>query len=132
MAILKSYLRVWVPDLRTALPFYETLVGQPADLRFQFEAAELAAVGGLLLIAGPPEATDGYRDTIGPLIVDDLDETLRLLRKHGAETLGDPVQVPTGTMVYVRHADGTRVEYIQFTPDLAGRIIGLPASGGGG
>jgi predicted enzyme related to lactoylglutathione lyase len=131
MAILKSYLRVWVPDLDTALPFYETLVGQPADLRFPFEAAELAAVGGLLLIAGPPEVTDGYRDTIGPLIVDDIDETLRLLHKHGAEILGDPVQAPTGTMVYVRHADGTRVEYLQFTPDLIRRIIDDPANAAG-
>jgi predicted enzyme related to lactoylglutathione lyase len=130
--ILKSYLRVWVPDLDTWLPFYETLVGSPVGLRFRFEAAELAAVGDILLIAGPPEATDRYRDTIGPLIVDDLGETLRLLRQHGAEILGAPVQVPTGTMVYVRHADGTQVEYLQFTPDLVERIIGDPANAAAG
>jgi pimeloyl-ACP methyl ester carboxylesterase len=67
-----------------------------------------------------------------PLIVDDLDETLRLLRQHGAEVLDAPVPVPTGTMVYVRHADGTRVEYLQFTPDLVERVIGEPASAAAG
>ena len=132
MAILKSYLRVWVTDLDTWLPFYERLLGRPAGLRFAFEEAELAAVGDILLIAGPPEATDRYRDTIGPLIVDDLDETLRLLREHGAEVLGAPVQVPTGTMVYVRHADGTRVEYLEFTADVLERVIGDPANAAAG
>jgi predicted enzyme related to lactoylglutathione lyase len=132
MAVLKSYLRVWVTDLDTWLPFYETLLGRPAGLRFGFEAAELATVGDILLIAGPPEATDRYRDTIGPLIVDDLDETLGLLRQHGAEVLGAPIPVPTGTMVYVRHADGTRVEYLEFTADVLERVIGDPANAAAG
>jgi hypothetical protein len=61
-----------------------------------------------------------------------LDETLRLLREHGAEVLGAPVQVPTGTMVYVRHADGTRVEYLEFTAGVLGRIIGDPANAAAG
>ena len=126
MPVLKSYLRTWVADLDTTLPFYEKLVGRPADLRFGFEAAELAAVGDILLIAGTPEATDGYRDTIGPLIVDDLPETLAFLREHGATVELEPIEVPTGTMAYVRHADGTRVEYLQFTPELEKQVITAP------
>jgi predicted enzyme related to lactoylglutathione lyase len=128
MPILKSYLRIWVTDLDSSLPFYEKLVGRAADLRFGFEAAELAAVGDILLIAGPPEATDRYRDTIGPLIVSDIGETLRFLSEQGARVEQDPVEVPTGLMAYVRHADGTRVEYLQFAPEPAARTAGPSSS----
>jgi hypothetical protein len=35
-------------------------------------------------------------------------------------------------MVYVRHADGTRVEYLEFTADVLERVIGDPANAAAG
>ncbi|WP_225729327.1 MULTISPECIES: VOC family protein [unclassified Nocardia] len=122
MQILKTYARLFVADLDTALPTYEKLVGAPADLRFAFEQAELAAVGDFLLIAGAPEHTDRYRATIGPVIVDDLDELIADLT--AAVITGGPFQSETGRYAYLRHSDGTNVEYVQWSPRLRARILG--------
>lgn len=123
MKILKTYLRVWVDDLDTALPLYEAVTGGPADLRFPFESAELAAVGDFLLIAGPPEATDGYRGTVGPLVVDDIAEAEVVVTGLGGVLRAPATQSPTGWMFYARHPDGTEVEYIQWTDELVEQII---------
>jgi hypothetical protein len=125
MKILKTYARMFVADLDTSLPLFEFLVGQPADMRVPFENAELAAVGDFLLIAGPPDATDKYRGTIGPVIVDDIDETERTLAELGATT--HRYSAPTGEGSYIRHPDGVMVEYLQWSPDLVDRVLhGLP------
>ncbi|MGW4844358.1 VOC family protein [Nocardia brasiliensis] len=124
MQILKTYARLFVTDLDTALPTYEKLVGAPADLRFVFEQAELAAVGDFLLIAGAPEHTDRYRATAGPVLVDDLDELITVLTATGATITGGPAHSETGRFAYLRHADGATVEYVQWSTDLRARILG--------
>ncbi|MGX1773842.1 VOC family protein [Nocardia brasiliensis] len=124
MQILKTYARLFVTDLDTALPTYEKLVGAPADLRFVFEQAELAAVGDFLLIAGAPEHTDRYRATAGPVLVDDLDELINVLTATGATITGGPARSETGRFVYLRHADGATVEYVQWSTELRARILG--------
>lgn len=123
MRILKTYARAWVQDLGNALPFYEAIVGKPADLRFPFEGAELAAVGDFLLISGPSEITDRYRDTIGPVIVDDLDALERDILARGAVAVAPRSSAPTGEMLYARHPDGVQVEYVQWTPELMAQIL---------
>ncbi|MFI6215249.1 VOC family protein [Nocardia brasiliensis] len=124
MQILKTYARLFVADLGTALPTYEKLVGAPADLRFVFEQAELAAVGDFLLIGGAPEHTDRYRATAGPVIVDDLDELITALAATGATVTGGPAHSETGRFVYLRHVDGATVEYVQWSTELRARILG--------
>lgn len=124
MRILKTYARVLVSDLDTALPIYERLAGAKADLRFGFERAELAAVGDFLLIAGDPDDVERYRGTVGPVIVDDLDTLLRTVTEHGAELIGGPFTSATGTFVYVRHADGAQLEYVQWSPETLALVLG--------
>ncbi|MQY20304.1 VOC family protein [Nocardia macrotermitis] len=124
MRILKTYARLFVADLDTALPIYQQLVGAAPDLRVGFEAAELAAIGDFLLIAGPPEAVDGYRATIGPAIVDDLDELVEVLTAAGATLTGGPFHGPTGRLAYLDHPDGTNVEYVEWTASIRERILG--------
>lgn len=123
MKILKTYTRAWVTDLDSALPFYEALVGKPADLRFPFEAAELAAVGDFLLIAGTAEKTDKYRDTIGPVILDDIEALERGITSRGAVPVAPRSSGPTGYMLYARHPDGVQVEYVQWTSELVAQIL---------
>ncbi|MGY1868591.1 VOC family protein [Nocardia gipuzkoensis] len=125
MRILKTYARAFVADLDTALPIYERLVGAPADLRFGFENAELAAIGGFLLIAGKPEDVEKYRSTVGPIVVDDLDALLRAVTDYGAELVAGPFTSATGTFVYVRHADGAQLEYVQWSAETRARVRGL-------
>ncbi|MET9028834.1 VOC family protein [Nocardia sp. NPDC004168] len=124
MRILKTYARVFVTDLDTALPTYERLAGAKADLRFGFERAELAAVGDFLLIAGHPDDVERYRTTVGPVIVDDLDALLRTVTDYGAELIAGPLTSATGTFAYVRHADGAELEYVQWSPETRARVLG--------
>ncbi|MEV6554228.1 VOC family protein [Nocardia sp. NPDC051756] len=124
MQILKTYARLFVADLDTALPTYEKLVGTPADLRFDFEQAEIAAIGDFLLIAGPPEHTDRYRATIGPVIVDDIDQVITELTAAAATIISGPFDGETGRFAYLRHPDGTQVEYVQWTTQLRARVLG--------
>ncbi|WP_179468462.1 VOC family protein [Mycolicibacterium vinylchloridicum] len=124
MKILKTYARMFVADLDESLPLYERLVGQPADMRVQFEEAELAAVGDFLLVAGTAEATDRYRDTIGPVIVDDIDDTEKVLADAGGHT--DRFPAPTGEGSYIRHPDGVVVEYLQWNTEMMNRVFGNP------
>ncbi|WP_345498013.1 VOC family protein [Nocardia callitridis] len=124
MRILKTYARAFVTDLDAALPVYERLVGKPADLRFGFERAELAAVGDFLLIAGAPEDVDKYRDTVGPVVVDELEGLLALAAELGAVVTAGPLTSDTGTFYYLRHADGVNVEYVRWSPDIRASILG--------
>ncbi|MBY8858236.1 VOC family protein [Nocardia sp. CA2R105] len=124
MRILKTYARLFVDDLDVALPIYQEIVGTPPDLRVGFEAAELAAIGDFLLIAGPPEAVDRYRSTVGPVIVDDLDELLARLTAAGARITGGPHMGPTGRFAYLDHPDGANVEYVEWTSSIRARVLG--------
>ncbi|PPJ32584.1 glyoxalase [Nocardia nova] len=124
MRILETYARLFVADMDAALPIYERLVGAPADLRFPFEEAEIAAVGGFLVVAGPDAAIDKYRGTVGPVIVDDLSALPAFLADIGGTVVGEPVTSPTGRVVYARHPDGTQVEYVEWTDEVRIRVLG--------
>lgn len=123
MKILKTYARLFVTDLEQALPVYEKLVGTAADLRFRFEQADIAAVGDFLVIAGPHDAVSAYRDTIGPVIVDDLDAARQFVTDIGGEITRGPIVSATGRVVYARHPDGTNVEYVQWAADIRSHVL---------
>lgn len=122
MKILKTYARAFVADMDTALPLYESLVGAPAHIRIRFEAADIVGVGDFLIVAGPPEAIDGYRGTIGPIIVEDLDAAEATLVGLGCVP-GPRIPAPTGELFYAVHPDGVSAEYLQFTPELVEKVI---------
>ncbi|MGY4100315.1 VOC family protein [Nocardia sp. R16R-3T] len=124
MRILKTCARLFVADLDTALPIYESIVGAPTDLRFGFEQAQIAAVGDFLLIAGAPEHIDRYRSTVGPVIVDDLDQLITHLTDSEAAVTGGPFTSETGRFAYLRHPDGTDVEYVEWSPQVRARVFG--------
>ncbi len=128
MKILKTYARMFVRSLDESMPLLEQLVGQPADLRFPFAAIELAAIGDLLVIAGPPEETNQYRGIVGPLIVSSMDELEAFLGQIGAVVTQPRVEVPTGFGLWATHPDGAKVEYVQWKPELVERIIGKAAA----
>jgi hypothetical protein len=123
MTILKTYARLFVNDTETVLPLYESLVGRPADLRFRFEKADIAAVGDFLIIGGPAVETAKYRGTVGPVIVGDLDVVVDDLVRSGARVEAGPLESATGTFFYLTHPDGVTVEYVQWAPAIAQRVL---------
>ncbi|MBO8190718.1 hypothetical protein ITI46_03230 [Streptomyces oryzae] len=112
--------RVYVDDLDTALPTFVDLTGEQPRQRFSYRGLELATIGGFLLLAGTEEALAPYRGTHATVLVDSLDEVLRLTEQHTGEILDGPNQVPTGRNLTVRHRGGSTIEYVEFGTPGAG------------
>ncbi|MFF8731815.1 VOC family protein [Streptomyces sp. NPDC015171] len=123
MTILKTYARLWSDDLDGALSLLRRLTGAEPDLRLRFHAVELAAIGDFLVIAGSADERATYAHASATVVVADLDDLVTTLESAGA-TITTPVTAgPTGRFLYARHADGTEIEYVEWTPDLVRRII---------
>lgn len=124
--ILKTYARMFSADCDATLAMLERLHGRKSHLRFRFGEWELAGIGDMLIIAGTEEALAPIRDTQGPVIVHDIEAVQAELLAGGATITQPPIDVPTGRMLYARHADGMHVEYVQWTDDLVERLIRAP------
>lgn len=127
--ILRTYIRVFVASVEESLGFYEQVTRSEPDLRFQFGDVELAAVGDFLLIGSPETAVAPLRGAIGPIVVDDLSDTLSALLGAGAALVQEPDRSATGVFAYLRHPDGTTAEYVQWDDEISHRILGPSASG---
>ncbi|MEU6444468.1 hypothetical protein [Streptomyces sp. NPDC047046] len=114
MTVLATFARIYVDDLDTALPAFRALTAGEPRLRFTHQGIELAAIGGFLLLAGPPEALAPVRTTQATVVVDALDEVLDRAPREGAEILAPPRTVPTGRNLVVRHPGGAVIEYVEF------------------
>lgn len=128
--ILKTYLRLFTTDVDKSLSLAQRLTGRAADFRAQMPeiGLDLAGIGDILIIGGNAEHVDPFRDSVGPFVVDDLEETQAILVEEGG-TVTSPIQdVPTGRRLYVRHADGNQVEYVQWNQALAEQILGRPTA----
>ncbi|MEU5551971.1 MULTISPECIES: VOC family protein [unclassified Micromonospora] len=123
MTVLKTYARLWVDDLDTSLPSLRTLVGAEPDLRFGFDSVELAALGDFLVIAGPPAQRARYAHASATVVVDDLDAVVAALTAEGGVITTPEATSPTGRYLYVRHAGGAEVEYVEWVPELVDRIV---------
>ncbi|MEU6721321.1 hypothetical protein ABZ897_58600 [Nonomuraea sp. NPDC046802] len=105
-----------------SIDFYERLQQVKADARFGFPAArlELAMVGAFLIIEGEGDALAPFRDTVGTLLVDDVQPYYDRLVTEGAEIVFALQKVPTGAGFNARHPDGTVVEYVHHRPTSDG------------
>lgn len=128
MRILKTYARLWTDDLTRALPLLRRLTGAEPDLQFAFEGIELAALGYLLVIAGPAAQRARYAHASATLVVDDLDEVAAAVEADGGVITTPEKVSATGRFLYARHAGGMEVEYVQWVPELLDRIIGHPSA----
>jgi hypothetical protein len=122
--ILKTYARVFTPNLETSLSLFQQLIGREPDIRFTYGNWEIAAIGDFLLVAGDEESLAPIRNSHGPVIVDSLAHTQQLLEKAGAVITQPATAVPTGTMLYAQHPDGTNMEYVEWTQEVVKQIIG--------
>lgn len=128
--ILKTYTRIFTTDLDASLSLLQAIHGTKPHMRFPFGDLSLAAIGDVLVVAGSEDALAPLRGSHGPWIVDDLEQTRSQLLALRAEILRDIEAVPTGTMLYARHPDGTVVEYVQWNADLVDEHIRAPLQQG--
>ncbi len=124
--ILKTYSRMFTNDADAALTTLQRLHGRLPHLRLRFGEWDLIAIGDTFLVGGTDEALAPIRDSHGPVIVEDLDEVHAELLRCGATITQPIVDVPTGRMLYARHADGLHVEYVEWTPELVEKFIRVP------
>jgi hypothetical protein len=123
--ILKTYARLWADDLSMTLPLLERLTGKRPDLRFAFDAIELAAVGDFLVIAGPAEERARYAHATATVIVSDLDQVRVALDEAGAEITTEEATSATGRFLYARHQGGVEVEYVEWKPEVRRQVLGV-------
>lgn len=124
--ILKTYSRLFTDDCDATLATLERLHGRKPHLRFRFGEWELAGIGDMFVVAGTKEALAPIRDSHGPVIVRDLDAIQAELLACGATITQAIVAVPTGRMLYARHADGLHIEYVEWTDELVEKFIRAP------
>ncbi|MFH0245744.1 VOC family protein [Streptomyces sp. HK10] len=108
-----------VAELDEDISHYERLLGTPADLRMpipDFGGLELAAVGGLLLIASARAFTPVQRQTAYSLIVPSLEAQLDLLEGTGTAVLEPPEPILPGARARVRYPDGALAELVEHRP----------------
>lgn len=102
-------------DLDAAVAFHEALLGQTAQLRFDYPEMQLrlAQVASILFIAGTEQSLAPFTATHMTFMVDDVRAFEAHLPTVGATIVNATKAVPTGWNMLARHPDGTLVEYVQ-------------------
>jgi predicted enzyme related to lactoylglutathione lyase len=121
--ILEAQTRVFVEAdaLDATIAFYRELLDGDVTMRFPYPemGLELAAVTSpklsVLIIAGPAGNRRRFEATRLTMKVEDLETTIAVLAKAGAEQL-EPIQpTPVGRKTRFKHPDGLIVEYVDHT-----------------
>lgn len=118
MKVRKTYTRLYVENLETVLPFYETIYATKTQRRFALPhmKIELATIGDVLIVAGHEDALRPLQPIKATFIVDSIDEFFAYFTEQGIRILHGPQEVPTGKNMTVQHADGTIIEYVEPNP----------------
>jgi hypothetical protein len=124
--ILKTYTRIFTTDLESTVATLKAVHGTEPHLRLNYDPLFLVGIGDVLVIGGTHKALAPIRGTLGPWIVEDIDEAKRKLLANGAAVVRDIHTIPTGRMMYMKHADGNVVEYVQWAPELVEQHILAP------
>ncbi|QLE46028.1 VOC family protein (plasmid) [Nostoc sp. C052] len=128
--ILKTYARVFTNDANKTLELFQKLHQTEPHLRLNFNDWELIAIGDTFIVGGTDESLVPIRDSHGPYIVDNLDETRSTLLEGGAEITQEIKPAPTGRFLYAKHSDGLLVEYVELNSDLVEKWIAAPLRNG--
>jgi hypothetical protein len=128
--VLKTYTRILTTDLETTVAALKAIHGTEPHLAFAFDPWRLVGIGDVLVVAGTEEALEPIRGSLGPWIVEDIVAARSKILENGASIVREIEDVGTGRMMYVRHADGHVVEYVQWLPELAERLVFAPLRAG--
>lgn len=128
--ILKTYTRMFTTDPESTVATLKAVHGTQPHLWLNYDPLTLVGIGDVLVIGGAEEALAPIRRSFGPWIVEDIDDAKRKLLENGASVMRDIHNIPTERMMYVKHADGSVVEYVQWAPELVEQHILAPLRSG--
>ena len=128
--ILKTYTRILTTDIEATVATLKAVHGTEPHFRFDYDPLTLVGIGDVLAIGGTDEALEPIRGSFGPWIVEDIEAVKGMLLANGASVMQDVKDIANGRMMYMRHADGSVVEYVQWTPELVERHIFAPLRAG--
>jgi len=128
--ILKTYTRVLTTDIEATVATLKAVHGTEPHFRFDYDPLTLVGIGDVLAIGGTDAALEPIRGSFGPWIVEDIDAAKGMLLANGASVLQDIKDITKGRMMYMRHADGSVVEYVAWMPELVERHILAPLRAG--
>lgn len=116
LKVIKSFTRLYVDNMNTALEFYESLLGEKCSVRFPYPEVnlELAQIGHFLILAGSKDNLKEFRDTKATIVVDSVLNFKNYILKTGGKIIRDIKKVPTGLNLTMENPDGSIIEYVQF------------------
>lgn len=124
--ILKTYARIFSNDAEKTLETIRKLHGGEPHVRLEFNGMHLIGIGDIFIVGGSDELLAPIRNSHGPLVIENADETMSLLQGLGAEITIPMYDAPTGRGFFARHVDGTVVEYVEWKAELVERWIRAP------
>ena len=128
--ILKTYTRILTTDLESTVATFKAVHGTDPHFKLDFYLWTLVGIGDVLAVGGTDETLKPIRGSHEPWIVQDIDDIKRKLLLNGASVVRDVQDVPTGRMMYMKHAGGSVVEHVQWTTELAENNIFEPLRNG--
>lgn len=128
--ILKTYTRLFTTDLESTVATLKAVHGTQPHLRLEYDPLTLVGIGDVLVIGATDTALESIRGTYGPWIVDDIDDAKSKLLASGASVVRDIRDIANGRMMYMKHADGSVVEYVQWAPELVEQYVFAPLRAG--
>ena len=128
--ILTTYTRILTTDIEGTVATLKAVHGKEPHFWFDYDPLTLVGIGDVLAIGGTDEALEPIRGSFGPWIVEDIEAVKSVLLANGASVIKDVRDITNGRMKYMRHADGSVVEYVHWTPELVERHIFAPLRAG--
>ena len=113
MNILAVVPRLYVSDLQTHLEFYKNTIKARKPHEFQMNGTHVIRFTNLLLIEELKETIKNH--VAATIVIDDLNEVKELILNYNGVMITEPIQVPTGMKMIIRHPDGNIIEYIEPT-----------------
>lgn len=121
VAHLATFARVYVSDIEEGIALFSS--GENPRLRISHGSGlELALVGEVLILAGPPEVIEPFRSTQVTVIVDDLDVAIADVAGAGGRIRRQPAHQPTGRNVTISYANGADVEYVEWSATTRAQV----------
>lgn len=125
MKILRKLNRFYTNDLKMAVNFYESLLGQKSFFQHLFPELdiEIAQIDDILIVASSSKNFLSAQNVKAVFVVDEINDFKEYLSSQGVEIIKDVKESSLGWNMLVKHPEGTLIEYAQFKEKLCLNIV---------
>ena len=125
MRISVKYSTMIVNSLGESVRFYRDVLGFSEGYHVDLPVGAITIMNspdgaGVELIESPAFETGLY--SVGT-DVDDLDEVLEQVKKHGCEILGEITPTTVGRQIFIKDPNGVRICLIEHTPEYRDKYL---------